>query len=359
MPRPWKHRRVYWLRVPRSDERRIKVSTGTTDKRTANGMGAMVDALHARGERSLLDAVCDRKQPLLALWAEWAKDSGLATTKQSLDDADLEPYIAKWREHLVQNGVASADRYVSHVRQLIPEGKAFPRSRFRRKVISEHLGSLQVSPSTRNRHRSALLQFGRFLVEREVLETNPVRDVASSTENGPRNVFYSMADAKRVIEAQPLPYKALGALMASTGMERQAAQRLRLRDLDLDRGLVHARGSKTKWRNRTCAITQPWATPILRQQIRGLTPDALVFPGLDRDGTYKQYLAAHHAACAAVQLSDSVLHDWRHTFAVDALRRKVKPIIVASQLGHANATLVLKTYGHHVPDIDELLQSVA
>ena len=61
----------------------------------------------------------------------------------------------------------------------------------------------------------------------------------------------------------------------------------------------------------------------------------------------------------AVGHSDSNLHDWRHAYAVDAQRRKVKPMIVASQLGHANATLVLKTYGHHVPDVEELLQSVA
>lgn len=74
----------------------------------------------------------------------------------------------------------------------------------------------RVSPSTRNRYRSALLQFGRWLVEHEIIETNPVRDVQSSTENAARDVHYSMTDAKRLVDAQPQPHRTLGALMAAS-----------------------------------------------------------------------------------------------------------------------------------------------
>ncbi len=58
-------------------------------------------------------------------------------------------------------------------------------------------------------------------------------------------------------------------------------------------------------------------------------------------------------------MSVTALHDWRHTNAVDAPQRKESPTVVASQFGHKDATLVLKRYGHYVPNVAERLQSVA
>lgn len=93
--------------------------------------------------------------------------------------------------------------------------------------------------------------------------------------------------------------------------------------------------------------------------MNGLLPDALVFDGLEKDEVHKAALIAHHEACASLGLRDSYLHDWRHTYAVNALKRKVSATVVASQLGHHDATLVLKNYGRYVPNIEELLKSVA
>ena len=61
--------------------------------------------------------------------------------------------------------------------------------------------------------------FAKWLVEREVLETNPVRDVKSAKPNPARMVWLERKDPKRRIDALPEPYKALEALMAGTGME--------------------------------------------------------------------------------------------------------------------------------------------
>ncbi len=355
MPSPYMHDGLWFVRVPRSDRRVVKTSTGTTDKRTAKAIGNMVDALAARGESAILDAVCRRQMRLLPLYTRWCTDSRLADTKAEVNDGDLEPYVAEWGAHLAQRGIASGVRYVAQVRLLIPEGTPYRRSRFTRRTISEHLAGLGVTGSTFNRHRSGLLQFARFLVEREVLETNPVRDVRASRENPARDTIYTMEDVQRLVAALPAPYRALEALLSATGIEMQAALRLRRRDLDLSRWQLHARGSKTAWRNRVVVVSEAWAMPILAEHIRGLLPDALLFGTVTHDAA----IDAHHAACKAkaVALPHSTLHDHRHHFAVAALKRGTGYAFVAHQLGHHNTMLAQQRYGRYVPDAEELHRS--
>ncbi len=47
----------FWVRVPRSDRRQVRVSTGTNDKRTARALARMVSQLQTAGESRVLDAV--------------------------------------------------------------------------------------------------------------------------------------------------------------------------------------------------------------------------------------------------------------------------------------------------------------
>jgi integrase len=241
-------------------------------------------------------------------------------------------------------------RYVAQARLLIPEGAPYPRSRFTRRAVSEHLAGLGVTGSTFNRHRSGILQFGRFLVEREVLDTNPVRDVRASRENPARDTIYTMGDVQRLVAALPVPYRALEALLAATGIEMQAALRLRRRELDLAQWQLHARGNKTAWRNRVVVVSEPWAMPMLAAHVRGLFPDALLFGDVQHDAA----LDAHHSACKALALPHSTLHDHRHHFAVAALKRGAGYAFVAHQLGHHNTMLAQQRYGRYVPNAEEL-----
>ncbi|GEM_PF-5218838 len=93
--------------------------------------------------------------------------------------------------------------------------------------------------------------------------------------------------------------------------------------------------------------------PILADHIRGLFPDALLFGNLTHDAA----IDAHHAACNAVSLPHSTLHDHRHHFAVAALKRGTGYAFVAHQLGHHNTMLAQQRYGRHVPDAEELHRS--
>ncbi len=144
---------------------------------------------------------------------------------KELSTPDLDPLVTEWSKN------ANA-KYVKQVRSLVHAGDAFPASRFTRAVISSFLAGLDVSGSTRVRYRAALSVFGRWLVEREVLAHNPVREVKAAKSNPAREVYLEREEAQKLVSQLPTPYNAVEAFMAN-GMERQTVMRLRRQDVDL------------------------------------------------------------------------------------------------------------------------------
>ncbi len=59
-----------------------------------------------------------------------------------------------------------------------------------------------------------------------------------------------------------------------------------------------------------------------------------------------------YAALAKAKVRRRKLYSLRHTMASLMLLRRESPKVVAARLGHANETLVLRTYGHLIPGMD-------
>lgn len=265
-----------------------------------------------------------------------------------MDDVNLEPHVAKWRawKAKAKKGAGMADIYHQQVRRLIPGGKPFSRSRFTARAIRKHLRALDVEDSTRNRHKAGISSFADYLVDEEVIERNPVRDVRGWSEGEGRIVYYEREQARTLIAALPQPFQAIEALMVGAGLEWQAIERLTVRDVDLAASTVMAHGGKTRWRNRLCRIVEAWAVDHVRPALAGKIAGARVFDLI----TERKALGVHHDTVEAVGLPDSTLHDWRHTHAVLMLRDGYKPTVVAHQLGHRDTSLVWKRYGRFVVD---------
>ena len=102
----------------------------------------MVESLRDRGEFDVLDAIADGRKTLLQVYAEYRSDVELSNVKVELDDMDIEPLVETWHAAIRQRHPETAAKYLAQVRRLIPAGAPFPKSRFRRKVISEHLAGL-------------------------------------------------------------------------------------------------------------------------------------------------------------------------------------------------------------------------
>jgi hypothetical protein len=72
-----------------------------------------------------------------------------------------------------------------------------------------------------------------------------------------------------------------------------------------------------------------------------LRPNDLLFAGNDRWTAGD----AHRAACLRAEIHNYQMRDQRHSYAVRAARAGTPAELIARQLGHANAVLVLKVYG--------------
>lgn len=329
------------LAIPtRNDGKPRTFSTGTTAKDVAKDVERMAKRMKDRREWAPLEAIFDGHATLANIYD--ADVAGrLETLLAELRDVDLDPLVTTW-------GKKANAKYVAQVRTLIVEGERFPASRFRRRAISEFLAGLDCAPPTKNRYRAALSVFAKWLVEREVLDANPVRDVAMYKENDPRMTWMTWADAQRVAAAMQSPWSELIEIMASTGMELGAALKLTRVDVDLATQTVQARGSKTLWRNRVIRY-EPWAHGAFYRATAGHLGFAPLFPAI----AHRVLLDRFHAAQKAVGIEGHRLHDLRHTYAVNALKKGYKPQVVAAQLGHKDASMVIRVYGRFVPDASD------
>lgn len=327
-------------------------SCGTDHLATAQQVVSAVRALKRRREWAPLEAVLEKRITLGALFDAYEADT-LDSLVNRLDDTDLSVLVDEWPAN---------DAYRMQVRRMIPKGARYPASRFTRRAVSEFLANLAphrqseraparaMSGSTRNRYRAALSVFARWLVEREVIEVNPVRDVRAAKPNPPRMVWLTREQAKTLIEALPPEHAAMEALMAATGMELQAVKRVRRRDVSLDLRTVEAHGTKTAWRNRIVVATEMWAWAIVEQHVQQLGPEGLCFTV--RGDTL---LKTHQRVSATLGLPETTLHDWRHSYAVWSLRDGVSPTAVARQLGHRDTNLLHTVYGRFIPELTDYL----
>lgn len=184
---PFQRGRTYWAWARGRDSRK-RVSLGTSDKNVAREIESMLKQLAAKREWQLLEAAVNGPSSVGELYDHWREGpAGLADLRAKLSDGDLNLYVPGWRRWVL--GRASdetVERYVTQLRALIPEGDPFQRSQFIRKVISPALAALGKSGSTVKRYHAAWSSFARYLVEIEVIDTNPMRDVRTPSPNPPK-----------------------------------------------------------------------------------------------------------------------------------------------------------------------------
>lgn len=178
---------------------------------------------------------------------------------------------------------------------------------------------------------------------------NPMRDVKAPAPAPARMRSLDQSDVQRLIQAQPHPYSVLSALLHGTGIEVSVALSLKRRDVDVSRREIRARGTKTAARDRIAKVAE-WAWPAVERYVGLLTPNAPLFPGINRWTASDK----HREACEALDIEDYQLKDSRHTYAVRAIRAGASFEVVARQLGHADTTMVVRVYGRFKPTEQEM-----
>jgi integrase len=306
--------------------------------------------LAGKREWALLDAVVNGESSAGELYDHAREGAeGLALFRARLSDVDLNQYVDDWQNWARRRASESTvARYLVQLRTLIPKDQPFPRSQFTRRAINEALSKLPASGSTARRYHAAWSSFAKYLVEIEVIEANPLRSVTAPRNNPARELYLSLDDSKRLVEAPLEPYRAIAALREGAGVEISAVLKVRKRDVDERSRTVHVHGTKNAWRNRPVFV-EDWAWPYIAAAAKGKLPDAPLF--VEPDGhpvTYYRALAAHRAAVKALKLpAGYTMHDARHSFAVRCMKAGLDPQLIANNLGHRDATMVLRIYGKY------------
>ena len=107
---------------------------------------------------------------------------------------------------------------------------------------------------------------------------------------------------------------------------------------------IRARGTKSWNRDRLAYIADS-AWCFVERHLATLLPGERIFRGIDR-WKASEY---HRERVRELGLPPVRLHDSRHHWAVENLRAGVPVELVARQLGHRDATMVLKVYGRFIP----------
>lgn len=368
----------FWLTIPtREPGASVHLSTGVQDRKTAEAMEAMLKTLGARGQRrwGLLQPVIDGECTVARLYDHYVAGT-LDTLAAEMADVDLAPHVHAWDDSLEDRYRGETPRkYRHHIQGLFSRcasGPNFERGIAYEQVmrsvvlapgyIAKKLARVPGSKTNRRRHHEAWSACFAYLVDQGVIDDNPMRRVKKPTPDASRTPHIDhLRDVLRLVHAFPAgPHRAIAALREGGGLEMQAVLAMRGRDVaDVEHRIVWAHGGKNVHRDRQAQIdAELW--PIFDAYVRAgsFTPDALLFPV-----TADQHRAVHVEAVAAAREAGADIpdrytpHAARHTYAIRKMRSGVEPTLTANNLGHADASMVIRLYGRYRPKITDIIRA--
>ena len=297
---------------------------------------------------------------------------GRRTRRQFRDRADAEAFLAKLRheKHLARLGVRPEKRAgaVITLSELFSRFLEWARARhcahYLRQEVSlaqfflDRLGDIPVghvqseriqsilqdlaqshSSSTINRYYAFLRSVFNRAVEWDMLEVNPLARLHTFQESPGRVRYLTAQEAEALLEACRGHPKLFGFVILAlyTGMRRGEIERLLWNDVDLEKGIIRVKDSKTR-KARMIPIPKD-----LQRFLESLphTSDYVLGPwGFKR---------SFCSACRRAGLQDFRFHDLRHTYASWKVMAGVDLRTVAELLGHRTLAMVMR-YSHLSPD---------
>jgi integrase len=161
--------------------------------------------------------------------------------------------------------------------------------------------------------------------------------------------WLTVDEAKRLQNAAPADLRALIAAGLNTGCRAGELLALRAGDFDPRSNTLLIVDSKSGTPRRV-PLTDNGVT-LFDRLTAGLPEDAPLFLRADGSPWYRVALVrAMRAACASAKVRPAAtFHTLRHTYASHLVQAGVPLIFVAEALGHSDARMVTKHYGHLAP----------
>jgi integrase/recombinase XerD len=209
-------------------------------------------------------------------------------------------------------------------------------------------GREPCSTATIHRKAACLRSFYRHLRREEVVEDDPAAQLETPRRGKKLPEVLSYAEVQRLLaqprgsEATDVRDRALLELMYACGLRATEAISLEVGDVDLDNGVLRARGKGSKERlvpvgGKAIAAVRSYLRSARPELLRGGEERALFLNfrggGLTRQGLYK--IVQRHAESAGLKDRMSP-HTLRHSFATHLLSGGCDLRTVQEMLGHAD-----------------------
>jgi integrase len=172
----------------------------------------------------------------------------------------------------------------------------------------------------------------------------------------PRARYLSLAECRRLINACDVEFRVLVQAALYTGARYSELARLRVADFDSQSGTLHVRRSKTD-KDRRIILTDEG-----RQFFSQIT---VGHPGSDlilgREWKKANQSEPMKAACERAKIDPPIgFHGLRHTWASLSIMAGMELMVVAKALGHADARMVQRVYGHlHADFVNQQIRDKA
>jgi integrase len=229
------------------------------------------------------------------------------------------------------------------------------------KVYRSQRSSQGASNASINREMAAMSGIFRVLVEHQVLEINPCRQIKKLSEkSGERQVYMSLQDVQRIMDRSPAWYQDMIWLAYLSGMRKGEIHRLRWSHINLAKRMITFHAVETKeGKSKRVPIHKDLLSIFERLgKVRVLNDDQ-IFQYEGRCVAYDSLQWPWFRALDRLewQAPRPRFHDLRHTWKTNARRSGLDSEIREMILGHAGRTLnVAERYGF-VSD-DELVNAI-
>ncbi len=225
-----------------------------------------------------------------------------------------------------------------------------------------------LAPSTLRNLVSLLRSIYAAAVLDRLVATSPVVRITLPRHERQRVVPLTVAQVAALAAAMPPRNRAMVLTQAGLGLRIGELLALRVQDVDFLRRTARvewqiASGAKTRSEPKTPRSRRTLPLPAmvadaLAAHLAAFPPsaDGTIFTTRE-DQPYQHHYYGSIIFSKAVRSAElpasTTSHDLRHHFASVLLAAGESVVAVAERLGHENATLVLSTYGHLMPDNEE------
>ncbi len=331
----YKRGKVYWFSFI-FDGRHIQKSTKTANKAAARDIEAGYRIKLAKGEVGI-----EEKKPVphfreaMKDFLEWSKHEHANKPNT---------YIRYKTSSKVLSQFFKDSRLDKIEIQDVEKFKVW-RSKQKCKTKAGKILNRQIKPATVNRELACLKKlFNRY---KSFVPRNPVSEVKFLAENNEQlRVITFEEEAKYLAEASQ-PLKDVAILMIQTGARPEEISRLKIQNVNFERGYLSVDFGKTKASRRKIPLTKI-ASNVLRNRINQAKGEYLFAGGRGGTNLQKPIIKlnnAHKGTIERAKLEPFRIYQFRHTFATRAVEAGIDLATLATLLGHSRLQMVMR-YAH-------------